>query len=229
MKYAATAALLFAAVLFPAALGAQTAQRATPLEARVKSRDLSFCYIDDKTFTADLDIWLELKNKSKEPLIIGRFVPGAKGRVAVSAAAARDGRFLDDHAGFGGLPADESKPTFGDQPDERFVVLPPGKTYRTTVLYSVYLRYASGPPVPGTLPPGRYAVQLEIGLWPLPPVADEEMTALAKRWEGAGRLFTGPVTTNPVSFRVLESTRARADRCSWHDIVGQEKKIGVRW
>ncbi len=84
-------------------------------------------------------------------------------------------------------------------PDDRFVVLGPGKHYVIARTISVFTTIKGKEEVPGAIPPGRYKFFLDLATWTFAETSPDEVR---QKWKQYGYLFSEPLRSEPFSVEV---------------------------
>jgi hypothetical protein len=155
-----------------------------PLTAKVRATSAKACALDHDIVEFTFAGELTLVNESVEPVILKRGSPVLEyWRIAtdLEALTARD---WAHYSYYGTAPAGTS-PTLGAAPDDRFVVVQPGRRHAEPIQWSFL--------VVGSFDSSRWVAQ---GI-AVPSVEwDEESEhAASKAWSSIGRLWTGGIKT----------------------------------
>lgn len=159
----------------------------------VKVVNQTYCYGDSDVFTVSLDLRIGVVNSSERALL---FAPGLvpyTGRVATSIEAAKKGRYVQEWTPSRYLTEPPAK--------ARGVEVKPGHSFLLRIKYGVPARYRTTPKIPGTLPSGKYALQLVL--------RPKFQSARPGGSESSGSdTEVRSITTAPVLFEIPESVSA---------------------
>jgi hypothetical protein len=124
-----------------------------PLRAVARVVGEKYCYSDDEAFLASLKLDVEITNLSRRRVYITSDMIPNVGRVAVSVDAARKLKYVQEWTG--------TILTSGDanQTSKRLWI-EPGRSVLVHSGYGVPASFKARPRVPGTIPPGSYALVL---------------------------------------------------------------------
>jgi len=183
-------------------------QTSPALKVTGKVISQAYCYGDNQVFTASMKIGLVFLNTSERPVILSRKMnPPNVTRVAATLAAAKQENFEHQTAGTAAY-GHVVEPVFGTRPDpKRFLVLAPGRSYRTEVTSGVIARFGNAGNIPGSVKPGRHFLQLRVDTWPYPTVGPETVQSVKRVWSAFGDLSTGEVWTNFFPFSIPDHVR----------------------
>jgi hypothetical protein len=114
----------------------------------------NYCYGDDDVFTVPLELKIVITNVSKRAYHITSDLAPVAGRVAVNVAEAQRGHYIAEWNPTR-YPKDENK-------NHPTVSIGPGHSTLLHIGYAVVARFNASPSIPGTVPPGRYVLQLDL-------------------------------------------------------------------
>jgi len=159
----------------------------------------SYCYHDAEMYSVVLALHLRYANQSAESVVLGKRVD-AKAEVLVSTDITNQQRGIFEYRGMPPLPASaRNKPGYGNVPDERFVILPPGGIYETDDSVEIPVTRAGLQPVADGVRPGEHVLTIKYFTWLEGQSLADQLRA---RWSHQGRLFSGVIESEPASFKV---------------------------
>jgi hypothetical protein len=169
--------------LFQASISGQT----TPNTLRVTGHVVqqSYCYGDAEVFTVPMSIDLQITNLSKRSYYITSDLAPVRGRVATSLEEAQRGNYIVEWN-------PTRYPREGDK-SHPVILLRPGHSSVLHIGYAVVARFKAAPSIDGTVPPGRYALQLDLR-------TENGFAEPAKDDDAKGRIVS--LKTEPISFEV---------------------------
>jgi hypothetical protein len=129
--------------------------QSSPQVLRVTGRVVgqSYCYGDAEVFTMPLSLDIRITNLStKRYYVTSDFAPVA-GRVATSLEEAQRGNYIVRFNPTRYPKENESHP---------IVSLAPGQSRVLHIRYPVVASFKASPSIPGTVPPGKYGLQLDL-------------------------------------------------------------------
>lgn len=203
-------AVLFVCVAVCAVGGAQTAcpKKAGPEGAARQQLQLTLTPVEQKYCAGDgeldvLDMRLRLRytNKGRHPVILYKGA-GNVLRIMVSrnVEEARN-KLFEVNASSTEISAGETGIDYAPTPSPAFVVLAPEDTYETETGASVFVRRTAALRIEGSVPPGDHVLQLQIATWPETGSLAEKLRV---RWRESGYLWSDPVTSEPMAFKIME-------------------------
>ena len=102
---------------------------------------------------------------------------------------------------------ESSEKISGPEPNELFITLPPGASYKTEATISIFVVRGRGSKIPGAVPAGDHVLQIEVPTWP---ASNDLAKTLRNLWQSSGCLWYEPMTSSPMEFKV-ESERDVVD------------------
>jgi len=184
-----------------ALLLAQSAQLSTPhspVELSGIVDNSKYCEGTDELAFLQLRLRLTSRNTSNEPVIVYR-APLLFDVVVGKAEI--DGRVTEVDLDFSRSIAVSGLATISESwPNRAFVLLKPGETFSSsdTVAVAVALK----PGIRGTAGIGQHFLQSPAVIWPY---SSELAEHLREAWSKIGRLWTDPILTKPIPFKVESS------------------------
>jgi hypothetical protein len=172
--------------------GSAPAQSGRVYRAVVQVINQNYCYGDDEVFTVSLDLRIKVVNSARTTLFFASDMVPYSGKVAKSTDAVRAGHYIQEWTPSRYLT--EPPPRKAHR-----IEVKPGHSFVLRVKYGVPGRYRVTPPIAGTLPVGKYALQLRL--------QPEDLSRLARR-SGTRGVELDSLTTEPVLFEIPQGVTA---------------------
>jgi hypothetical protein len=160
-----------------------------------------------------LDLRLGYKNIGESSLILFKYsLPAFQHRVSrsIEAAARKDYEQVLSPM-MGSVRGDIQ---FGNEPPaEYFVVIKPGEVYTPVNVINepIFIRAEDGDDGEDYLRPGQHVLQVNVSTWPFHGVSGADLTT---RWQRFGTLWTEPMLSLPMAFRVAKPHDRLLSNCN---------------
>jgi hypothetical protein len=162
-------------------------QNSAPNPIRVTGRVVrqGYCYGDVDVFSMPMTIDLRITNLSKKPYYTTSDLAPVSGRVATSLEEAQHGDYI--------VQWNPTRyPRDGDK-SHPITRLRPGSSTVIHTGYTIVARFKSTPSIPGTVPPGKYVLQLDLR-------AEDGFAEPSQGDDAKGRVVA--LKTEPISFEI---------------------------
>lgn len=163
--------------------------QSSPQGLRVTGRVIgqSYCYGDGEVFTVPLNLDIRITNVSKKSYFVTSDMEAVANRVATSLEEAQRGNYIVEwHPTRYPDPANDEKKV-------RPITLTPSHSAVVHIAYAIVARFKDNPSIPGTVPSGKYVLQLELR-------TENGFAEQRNDDEAKGRIVT--LKTEPISFEI---------------------------
>ena len=169
------------------------------LQLRTTIIDHKYCKADEELDVLQMDLRLKFTNTSNQDIVLYRYSDRvSRVMVGQSQEDVAANRF-EINASFTLVTA-PAKEHFTTQAfNKLFVVLRPGTSYETKTRVGVFLVRGKEKSITGTVGAGEHVLLIEVPTWP---GLDGGAKELPKAWRRRGVLFSEPIISEPMSFKV---------------------------